>query len=80
VGACERYRLYVLLHEIAHVNVGVSHDHDKVWQAEAIRLYRKYKLLDEGLAGRWYGYECERKALAAAIARRDAHIKPAVPA
>lgn len=63
------YQLSVLLHEIAHINVGAGHDHDKVWQKEVVRLYRKYDLLQKVLDGEWYGYECERKAVETALNR-----------
>lgn len=68
-SADERYKLSVLLHEIAHINVSRDVSHGKEWQKEVIRLYRKYDLLQEVLDNGYYGYVCEKRAVEKALAR-----------
>lgn len=47
--------VFIVLHEIAHLNTGAGHV--PRWQAEAIRLYEKHGVLDEA------SYEFEKKAI-----------------
>jgi hypothetical protein len=70
-STCERYQLHVLLHEIAHINVGCHEDHGPVFCRESVRLHIKYGLLEEALDKGWlYSYAGERKAMERARARR----------
>lgn len=74
-------QLWVLLHEIAHINVGTGHAHDKVWQKEAIRLYRKHGMLETfyhhaiNKSSAWNFYACERKAIITAYNRSKPRTK-----
>lgn len=71
-ATCERNQLYVLLHEVAHHNVGLHRGHDAEFMKEAIRLYRKHRILEEVLAGGWSPYPTERKAIEKALKRSAA--------
>lgn len=70
--AYSKQPLQVLLHEIAHINVGAGHGHDKVFLKEVVRLYRKYEMLQEIHDHCYVHYACERKAIMAALKRSDA--------
>jgi len=68
-----RWTLFVALHEIAHINVGVNHGHDKIWLAEAMRLYKKYDLvawLAEAFEKGYRTYSIEQKAILKAYRRK----------
>lgn len=62
-----RWQLFVTLHEIAHINIGLDNNHNKVWLKEALRLYKKYKLIEwvaEQFELSLYGtYPNEQKAI-----------------
>lgn len=62
----------LLLHEIAHHNVGLHCDHGPTWQKEVVRLYRKYGLLEWVATSGWPVYACEKKAVATALLRSRA--------
>lgn len=62
----------LLLHEIAHHNAGLHNDHNAIWQKEAVRLYRKYGLLEWIATSGWPVYACEKKAVATALQRCQA--------
>jgi hypothetical protein len=61
-GTDEEGQKHVLLHEIAHFNVGIGHKHDAVFIAEVIRLYRKYDLLEATATGKHWEYPTVAKA------------------
>jgi len=68
-----RFTLFVALHEIAHVNVGAHHQHDNIWLAEAMRLYKKYDLvawLAEAFEQGYNTYSSEKKAILKANRRK----------
>lgn len=68
-----RWTLFVALHEVAHINVGVHHYHDKIWLAEAMRLYKKYDLvawLAEAFEKGYHTYSSEQKAILKAHSRK----------
>lgn len=68
-----RWTLFVALHEVAHINVGVHHQHDKIWLAEAMRLYKKYDLvawLPEAFENGYHTYRCEKEAILKAYRRK----------
>ena len=68
-----RWTLFVALHEIAHINVGVNHGHDKIWLAEAMRLYKKYDLiawLAQNFEKGYNTYRCEKEAILKAYRRK----------
>ena len=68
-----RWTLFVALHEIAHINVGAHHQHDNIWLAEAMRLYKKYDLvawLAEAFEQGYNTYSSEQKAILKAHSRK----------
>ena len=68
-----RWTLFVALHEVAHINVGTEHYHDKIWLAEAMRLYKKYDLvawLAEAFEQGYSTYSSEQKAILKAHSRK----------
>jgi len=59
----------IVLHEIAHFNVGIHHKHDAVFIKEVIRLYRKYGLLEKVATKELYEYPTVVKACAKSFNR-----------
>lgn len=53
-------QMHVLLHEIAHINVGIAEGHNTVFLQEALRLYKKYDGMVEYAATKAH-YANERK-------------------
>lgn len=70
--ACMNARMALLLHEIAHHNVGVSAMHTERWQREVVRLYRKHGILEWVHTRDWASYACEKDAVARAVCRANA--------
>lgn len=41
----------ILAHELAHVGVGIEHDHDEVWEAAFDAIFREYNRIGDELFG-----------------------------
>ena len=71
-----RWTLFVALHEIAHINVGTHNEHNEIWLKEAMRLYRKYDLINwlaevmQEPASIYRSYRTEEKAIIKASSRK----------
>lgn len=44
-------QMEVLAHELAHVAVGVEHDHDEAWESAFDALYREYDRIGAEMFG-----------------------------
>ena len=60
--------LFVLLHEIAHLNAGPTAKHGPAFVREAMRLYRKYGLVEYAAKHARYAGECKAACKEASLA------------
>lgn len=76
---CMERQMALLIHEVCHLRVGLSHNHDEVFTAEVIRMYRRYGIL-EWVHEKAWEYKSIHQAIGKALARSASAKKAKVEA